>query len=135
MAISRNERALLVLRDIVTGSRPELRPLYDFAQNASAAIDNALGLSYGTIIKLSGSQATEANFIDRISDLGADNDIKAIDVIVILHGRSNHLYFHTGAKTMGRIKYRLSCLKVRRKLRMLYSTACYGASHADDFVA
>ncbi len=135
MAISRNERALLVIRDIVTGSRPELRPLYEFAETASATIDNALGLRYGTIVKLSGAQATEDNFIERISDLGADNSIQAIDVIVILHGNSNHLYFHAGATAMGRIKYRLSCLKVRRKLRMLYSTACYGLSHADDFVA
>lgn len=136
MSMSKNDRALLVLRHIATGESENLEWLYEFSEFAAMTVVNAeLTPKYSRIIKLEGAQATENNFIQKLSELGANEAIKAIDVIVILHGSADKLSFYEGKVPVARLKYKLSCLNVRRQLRLLYSTACYGATHADDFVA
>jgi hypothetical protein len=66
--------------------------------------------------------------------LGANQAIRAIDVIVNLHGAKNQLFFEDGGVSTASLKNDFLALNLGHKLRLLYSTACYGRSHADDFV-
>src|SRR5205085_8948579 len=74
-------------------------------------------------------------FIDTIAALGADDTIKAIDIILMLHGFDGTLCFADGEIESLAVAHEISLLNLKAKLRMLYSTTCYGKSHAVDFVA
>lgn len=137
MSVSKNDRVLLFVNEVSTGGDPDLEWLYKGIESiAEPIVDAQLTSMYRKVIKLEGSQATEKNFIQKFSELGADATVKAIDVIIILHGSTEKLWFYNSAKApVARLKYDLSCLNVRGKARLFYSTACYGATHADDLVA
>ena len=61
--------------------------------------------------------------------------MEAVDVLLMLHGSENTLHFDGGAARTGDLRGELAALGLRGKLRMLYSTCCYGDSHSDDLVA
>lgn len=105
-----------------------------------ATIDLLIAGKYGKVTKLKDSNATKDKFLNTLKTLDADSSIKAIDVIMMTHGNPNKLYFyknnsekeetvHTPA-----LSTEIKALKIDSKLRLLYSTACYGSSHNNDFV-
>jgi hypothetical protein len=83
---------------------------------------------------LTGSKATSNGFLDSIQALAQDPQTRAVDVFLVLHGLEGKLHFDDGFITSAGLKTRLQDLDLAHRLRLLYSTACYGASHAGDFV-
>src|ERR1051325_9317791 len=107
MSVSKNDRVLLVVNHLSTGGDPNWEWLYEFLESAAMPIvDDELTPVYKKIIKLEGSKATETNFIQKFSELGADATVKAIDAILILHGSEETLWFYDGKKVpAARLKY------------------------------
>lgn len=135
MSITKSNRALLVVCNTVDGGSPKLNWLYQFLDASGLGLaEQILVPHYGTYKKLTGSQATRSAFIDTIQALGMRSSIKAIDVILILHGNKESLLFFDGVMGTSTLRQQIAALNLGHKLRMLYSTACYGATHADDFV-
>ncbi len=60
--------------------------------------------------------------------------VKVLDVFLCLHGSKRSLYFDDGPVASRELKKQLLERKLKHQLRLLYSTACYGAMHAKDFV-
>jgi hypothetical protein len=136
MSIGKNERALLVVSNMVIYGRSDLKWLYQFIEFSGAALaDMILRPRYQTYHKLIGAAATKSAFIEAIASLGADDSVKAVDVILMLHGFDGVLCFADSESHSVILADEISALNLKSKLRMLYSTTCYGKSHAIDFVA
>lgn len=132
MAITKQQRALVVITNL---DAQNWEWLYEFLSASGDALANSiLNDNYAIIKRLRGNNATLDRFIDALQDLGSKPEIKKIDVIINLHGRPNKLQFDDGAFSMNTIKTRIIGLNIGSKLRMLYSTACFGAGHAVKFV-
>jgi hypothetical protein len=94
---------------------------------------------------LSNQSATLSNFKNTLYRLAATPSIKAIDVIINTHGLDEELFFYNGGWRMSEIQEELlspdapytqaTTNAMKKKLRMLYSTACYGASHNNNWNA
>jgi hypothetical protein len=78
--------------------------------------------------------ATTDNLISTLDEVGATDDIQAIDLFVLLHGSPNRLEFHDRSWFAPDMAAQIAGLGLGPRLRLVYSTACYGATHNDDFL-
>lgn len=136
-----SQRVLIVISDLT--SRKNDFPMFDFLYKnlevkSVEYANQILGSFYEKIKILSGAEATFNNFIN-ILKTSALNTIEEIDVLLHLHGISNkYLYFHSNDSKpsigIAEVRDRIKELKIEKQLRMLYSSACFGAAHAKEFV-
>lgn len=136
--VNRQERVLLVIADLSTYGRDDLTWLYRFLERAAVAVPKLiLGLAYRRVYALTGSQATAETFAGSLAEMAADPQTQAVDVLLHLHGDHQILWFSDRGVYMdqlqGLIAEQLPDPELRRRLRLLYSTACYGAEHAIAF--
>jgi hypothetical protein len=135
MDVKRGKRVLFVVANLTTYGRQNLRLLYQFLDASSIIVPKILaGVRYRRVYALTGDEATATNFVDRLAELAADPQIEAIDVLISLHGEERSLWFVEGAIAVSELADLLAAKQIEHKLRLLYSTACYGANHATDFV-
>lgn len=138
--VSKSQRALIVLSELEVGSSPELAPLYTIMERLTADVPrSALGSQYASIKVLRNSSATLRNLKTHLYSLAANPQIKAIDMIVNTHGSEEVIHFYDGGHSMRNIKDEIAdadapytaatYTQLRKKLRMLYSTACFAATH------
>lgn len=133
--ISRDERVLLVVANLTKWADPDFRKLYEWLdQNAVNVAKVMMGLHYREIDKLVGPEATSANFVERLTALAQDPQTKAVDVFLHLHGLENELFFEEAPVETSELGDQLKAAGLKERLRLLYSTACFGATHAPDFV-
>jgi len=97
------------------------------------AVDR-LGDAYRRVHVVSGAGATRQAFADRLDEITADAAVRAVDVIFVAHGAPKGVVFSDGPAAIGDVRddlrLRFATAPARRaKLRMLLSTACYGAAH------
>lgn len=103
-------------------------------------IHKYLGKSYRKIHLFSGTEATRANLLETIEKLENDSAVTTIDAVIYVHGHPGELGFvDTGFYSTDRL--RDDILKISsgkspspKKLRALYSDACYGQSHIADWL-
>ncbi|MBM4256845.1 MAG: hypothetical protein FJ147_13235 [Deltaproteobacteria bacterium] len=136
MSIQKQQRALLVVSQVTRGISNGQQWLYRFIEHSGrGVVESTLKDDYGDYITLYDQSATKANLLNTLKSTGAKATIKEIDLIVMLHGTPNVLVFHEGNQNMSTLKTEIVTLNLKGKLRMVYSTTCFGESHADDFVA
>lgn len=136
MKVGKNGRVLVVITSLAKYGREDLKWLYRGLEASAVIVARLiLGLFYRRIYTLTGEQATAAGFVDRLAELSADPRTQAIDVLLHLHGKERELWFADGAIATRQLKERIAGQQLQGRLRLLYSTACYGANHAPDFVA
>lgn len=136
--VAKEERDLVVVADLSTHGVDKFKWLYRFIEaNAVGMAQRNLGDSYRQILALTGENATLAGFHQGLASLAESaTSPRAVDVFVNLHGAPGALWFHEGAYGTSEIKDALATHDaLTPKLRLLYSTACYGDSHAEDFLA
>ncbi|GIX46731.1 MAG: hypothetical protein KatS3mg131_0942 [Candidatus Tectimicrobiota bacterium] len=133
------ERDLLILvADLSKGyDAPAQQAFYQlvgFAAEAAAA--TTLKPLYREIHVLKGGQATLAMLRSRLHTVTANAAVKAVDVIFVTHGLDSRLYFTDRAHTSAEVRDQIRTLPEaqRAKLRMLFSTACYGSTHINDWL-
>lgn len=133
--LTKQDRVLLVVANLSSWGEPKLEWLYQWLDENAVRVANFLMEPYYREIEtLVGPQATRANFVDRIIELAQHPLTEALDVLVNLHGLRGVLYFDDGPVETSRLGEQLREAELEHRLRLLYSTACYGASHAHDFV-
>ena len=144
-SVSKSERALVVLSELDQNSYPELRPLYTAMERLTADVPrSALAQQYNTLKVLQNQSATLSRLKTTLYSLAANSGIKAIDLIVNTHGTEDVLYFYDGGTSMRHIREEIlspdapyneaTMLQLKQKLRMLYSTACFGATHNAEWI-
>jgi hypothetical protein len=143
--VNRDERVLLVISELDSDGIPELKPLYTaLEQLTEVKVSNILGNEYKEIFFLLNDDATFEKFRNKVRELADDTEIKAIDVIVSLHGLPGGLAFADRTLSLSRMEEifnqassaeELALVeKSKRKLRMLYNLACYGETHRSSFL-
>jgi len=133
--VSKDERALLVVVNFSTGGEPRFQWLYEWMDaNAVVVAELMMKPHYRHIDTLTGDNVTSSNFVNRIISLAQDPQTKVLDVFLNLHGSPGTLHFDDGSITSSDLKSQLQAANLKNRLRLLYSTACYGANHAPDFV-
>jgi hypothetical protein len=134
--IGRNERVLVVLSELDSRGAPELEQLYRALEDLTGHFVGAiLQDKYRSIITLKNSNATLANFKRAIYQEANKTEVKAIDVIISVHGAPTKLAFSEDAYTKDEIKDEMlrvndrrelvNKIFVKKKLRVLYNLACY----------
>jgi hypothetical protein len=132
--VIKDERALLVIANLTTHGDPRFQWLYQWLdENAIRVAKLLLEPHYRLIATLTGPEATKVNFVDHMTNLVQDAQTKALDVFVHLHGLPGELFFVEGPVKSADLGEEIKSASLL-PLRLLYSTACYGASHAPDFV-
>lgn len=78
--------------------------------------------------------ATYQAFLDQIQNVASQSHVESLDVILHLHGGVRKLWFADGSVGTKKIRDDIKGKNLRNRLRLLYSVACYGETHAQDFV-
>lgn len=132
MSIKKNERVLIVINHISSGDTDYL---YRFIEAAGRiTVSTILGDDYAQIVKLYDKNATLAKLINALKAQGGKASVKRIDLIVNLHGAKGKIVFFDGVKSSSDIKLKIQALNINPKLRLAYSTCCWGDTHSKDFV-
>jgi hypothetical protein len=132
--VSKSQRELLLFIANLAPSQPgPAQAFYNFVEFAAQSLaTTALAPQYNQIHVVTGSQATLANLVSKLSQIAGKTNVKALDLIFVTHGLSGSVAFSNGTSSIttvsNAIKSGLTAAK-RAKLRMVFSTACYGASH------
>jgi hypothetical protein len=137
--VRRKDRVLLVIANLTTHGRTDLRWLYRLLELAAIYVARLmLGLAYRRVYALTGDRASAETFVSALATLAADPQTRAVDVLLHLHGEHQILWFADRAVYLDQLQAliagQLPELGLRGRLRLLYSTACYGAEHAVAFV-
>jgi hypothetical protein len=135
--ITREQRALIVVSQLTNGIPAGQQWLYRFIEAAGRSVaeitlkDDYAPDQYRALLD---ETATSDNLLATLAELGARPEIQAIDLLVLLHGWKDNLEFQDGSWYTPSMASTLGGLGLASKLRLVYSTACYGASHNDDFL-
>ncbi|HMS18017.1 MAG TPA: hypothetical protein PKA37_14330 [Planctomycetota bacterium] len=129
--VTKNQRRLLVISELVTNGRPEYAPLYSFLdQNGTKLAKSMLSDHYAEIKVLTGAQVTPVNCVKKLEALCKKPGTKAVDMIIQVHGSWVSLWFYGNHhKTIVSFCGMIAARNLRKKLRLCYSLACYGADH------
>ena len=129
-----DQRVLLVTANL-SSNVSKYKSLYKFldAQSVSLA-QSRLGGKYRRIYVLSGERATRAEFVRSLSSLAGSSLNGAIDALVHLHGSQGGLSFADGFVRTSTLSSEIQREDLDGKARALYSTACYGSTHSQDFL-
>ncbi|NRA67400.1 MAG: hypothetical protein HRU19_23150 [Pseudobacteriovorax sp.] len=134
-AANRHDRHLVVVSYLDTENDHKLHWLYSFLDvwKVSLAYEK-LGLHYRGISVLADSNATIPKFTQLISNLTSNDQVKAVDTILSVHGWGNKkLQFFEGRKHVKYVARGLSDAENLWKLRLMYNLACYGSVHRQTF--
>jgi hypothetical protein len=137
--VTKDKRALLVVANLVLGdpgsNDGNYQRLYEWLDRYAVLVANLLMRPvYRVVESLTKDQVTLDAFLDRVVSLAGDPETKALDVFFVMHGLRGKVWFDDGPITTVELGERLKAADLADRLRLLYSTACFGASHASDFV-
>lgn len=134
-AIDQRKRALLIVSDLAHLGTDKLKWLYEWLDsNGVRAIKQILHDDYSSVTELLEKDATISNFVGRLASLAGDPKNEAIDMVLMLHGLPGVLYFRGGDISLNALRDRIQALGLKNRLRACFSTACFGATHAPDWV-
>jgi hypothetical protein len=134
--VTRDQRVLVVLSELDSAGAPELEQLYRALEDLTGHFVGALLQDkYKRIITLRNNSATLANFKRVVYQEANKTDIRAIDVIISVHGLPTKLAMANGTVTKDAFRdemlrtttrqEQVNKIFVKKKLRALYNLACY----------
>lgn len=133
MTIEKQNRVLIVVNFLASGDTDYL---YRFIEGAGrTTVEATLGDDYVRLVKLYGGNATRAKFLAALRREGAKPAVKRIDVVLMLHGEDGRVVFHDGSVRTNALAVDIKALNLSSKLRLMYSTCCYGDSHSADWLS
>lgn len=141
--ITASERALIAFVNMYTGDRGFIKDKIYFAETLTATrAVQTFASHYGYIRYLTAREAKLGSFYVEIAKLEADPTVRAIDVVIYVHGKPRFLNVvneglgllqaQTRDVPVDSIVDRVRALRPK-KLRALYSDACYGSKHLEDW--
>lgn len=135
--VNASQRAIVVISSLSTGISEDRAWIYRAAETLAVAQVRAnLAKHYRTFIPLFKEEASLANFSRVLTNLSSDSEIRAIDVFIHVHGKERTLTFSDRTLPTNELAASLASIPgLSPKLRALYSAACFGASHAEDWLS
>lgn len=133
--VDKNHREVLLVINLIDHGQDNWKWLYQWLDaNAEAYTNLTLSPFYNRITVLKGLAATCQAFVDQVELIAKQPHVEALDVILHLHGGNRKLWFADGAIGTSSLRDQLKAKNLYSRLRLLYSVACYGETHAQDFV-
>lgn len=134
-ATAKSQRRLLIVSNLTTFGMAKYEWLYKFLDASTISMGKSmLGNYYQSISALTPNLAKRQNFKNSLRAISNISSVKAIDVILSLHGANEKMWFEDGGFSTQEIKSDLLTIPHRNKFRLLYTLACYGASHRNEFL-
>lgn len=134
MAITRDDRVMLLVSN-VSGTAKKYELLYRWLDDNAISIGKDLTEdAYRKVSILKGDQVTREAFVTRVRILAKSVGTQALDVFLNLHGLKDGLKFADGNVKIADLAHEIGELGLEHRLRLLYSTCCWGARHAPYFV-
>lgn len=128
------QRRLVVVSSLETFGQAKYAWLYSFLDASTISMAQAvLGSSYNQVSVLSKQAAKKSSFISLLRNLTDKSYVKAVDVILSVHGTTNAVYFDDGKVTAQNLRDSLKMIPKQNKFRLMYNLACYGNTHSDEF--
>ena len=138
--IYKKDRVLVIVSELDTGGLPELAPLYTIMEQLTQLNAESLLAPYYAEVKiLTNQEANFENYKQTLRALALREEIKAIDVILSLHGLPKKLRFtdklwevtemETSFLEARSYRERDLVSHLKKKLRMVYNLSCFGSSH------
>jgi hypothetical protein len=138
--VQRNNRELVQIIYLSGSYNGAEKLLYDFIEIGSGElVRTKLENDYKMYHRIHGNDATLQKLKDTLIAAGSSSTTTAVDLVVCLHGNSDKLGFYvndpskknTEKVTNDAIKTALLQIpaNIRKKFRMLFSTACFGQTH------
>jgi hypothetical protein len=133
--VEKSERALVVVTYLAGEGREDWQKLYEGLDTALPNFTlSILGPRYEHCTLLTRADGSRRNLLNALQQYAGRSEIEAIDVIVNVHGGSGTLTFSDGLVASEILGDEIQRLNISAKLRLCYSTACYGASHCPDML-
>jgi hypothetical protein len=133
--IGKSARELVQIIYVSDGYVGAERRLYEFIELSSEALTRTvLGGLYSRLTFVKGSDATLPGLVAALEAATARSRTKAVDLLFTTHGYTNKMQFADGTiRDMDVAEAILEIAPAARlgKLRVVFSTACIGASHRD----
>lgn len=130
--VSRDGRELVQIILLSPGYQGAERTLYDFIELSTETLTTSvLGSSYRRTTFLKGRAATLAGLVDALRAGATRTGTKAVDLLFTTHGSTDKMTLADGLTSEDTVRDALLDLPdaVRAKLRMVFSTACFGRTH------
>ena len=131
--VAKSQReALVFIANLSQGSAAQ-QAFYDFVEfSAKFLAVTTLGPQYSKITVVEGSAAKRAALSDKLDSITNKSTVKAVDLIFVTHGLTGSVKFTDTTVSMTTVKNDIIAKLTtaqRAKLRMVFSTACFGESH------
>jgi hypothetical protein len=127
---------VLFVTNLSQGSSIE-QAFYSFVQFAAVTIaQTTLSPNYNHLTTVQGNSATLTQLRTALKTAADRSTARAVDLIFVTHGLSNQVLFSNGGKTMAQVRADIVAnltAAQRGKLRIVFSTACFGASHRTEW--
>jgi hypothetical protein len=128
---------VLFLANLAPPEDPE-KSFYEFVSFAAESLGlGFLRPHYRAVHLVKGKNATFDMLATRLNTATSNPAVKVVDLIFVTHGMTDKVQFSDGKKSMDEVKQailaRLSNTD-RTKLRMVFSTACFGQTHRDEWM-
>jgi hypothetical protein len=136
--VTKNERELVQIILVSQETSGPEKALYEFIELASESLAGAiLGGSYRRITTITKDAATLDGLVAALRAATGRAGIEAVDLLFTTHGLTDKVVFAEGKVPESAVLHALLSLPAaaRRKLRMVFSTACFGRSHLDMWTA
>lgn len=133
MQVDRDARVLLIVSN-VSHNVDKWQWLYRWLDESAVRLGTSLMRPhYRHVAALKGGQVSRLAFVNRVRALAGQEDTSAVDVILNVHGRPDALKFAEGWVGVADLAQEIGSLDAAHRLRLLYSTCCFGALHAPLF--
>jgi hypothetical protein len=139
VAVGKEQRdVVLFLANLAPPEEPD-KSFYEFVSFAAESLGlSFLRPSYRAVHLVKGRGATFDALSSRLNTAASNAGVRVVDLVFVTHGLSDRVVFSDGSRTMAQVKdailAKLSAPD-RAKLRMVFSTACFGATHRDEWLA
>jgi hypothetical protein len=124
--------AILLVADLSQGT-PLEKAFYNTVEFAAVAVGQTYLIpTYGQVKTITGGNAKLSVLRNALKTSAQKSYVKAIDLIFVSHGLTEAVLFSDGRRTMAEIRNDLVAnltAAQRAKLRMVFDTSCWSASH------
>lgn len=132
--VSKSQRQVVVFVADMSQGSPTERAFYDFVEFGAAALAvPTLGPVYRQVNIVHGAAATRARLVATLKAAAARPGNRAVDLVFVTHGTTDEVVFSGGVSfTMAEVRDAIRnglTTAERSRLRMVFSTACFGAAH------
>jgi hypothetical protein len=139
-SVAQSQRqAVLFVADLSSGATGLEKGFYQFVTFAAVALGQTfLPSHYNEVTVVQGPAATLGGLVSALAGATSHSNILAVDLVFVTHGLSNQVEFADGLKSMTTVQNAITSglsSAQRAKLRVVFSTACFGATHRAAWIA